>query len=555
MTNLKLIYAVLKKCLLLIVIANSNSKIFSLFLLSHLLLCVDFSLPLFFLLTSTKPLILALILGSFLLFRIFIGNLFNSIFADISFSVSLYLSDVIGFTQTRENPLKSNESIRILNAIYTTFVANSIFPSLLFAIDIIPIVICICIPAYILISSMSFDLNFLGPRIFFVTFALIIVFSIVKSLRPKGDASTIKASSLSSIGSLLANLSYSLQDIKVFGLEEYLTNQIRHYAHKASASSREIYRSSQISSLVVQSVILVIVYSGFNFLTLSIYTPLQIGIITICMAKLFYYFNRLLSASNSMYANIRDNNEILTLLNPSLLHKNSELPPLNPQSFANVDIAKRCSYFIDLFGLTDANPLQLGFQGSSVSVLKVIGPSGSGKTTYLKLLAHDLMSRDGYYALPSRDLCFNYRQLVAISFQQNCWVDGNVLENISLFGSNDIDYSIINSLFTSDELNSGILYKQLSSLGSDYCEISGGQASRCGTARAILTRRPILILDEPFASLDSLSIERVKSILNSISSHTFIIYTDHTQTMISQTQHELDVRNIFDFKRAKIKDI
>ncbi len=65
-------------------------------------------------------------------------------------------------------------------------------------------------------------------------------------------------------------------------------------------------------------------------------------------------------------------------------------------------------------------------------------------------------------------------------------------------------------------------------------ELSGGMAARVGIARAIVTECDIMLLDEPFASLDSETTEIVLKILLEEAKHTLIVAVIHDDALAAR---------------------
>jgi NitT/TauT family transport system ATP-binding protein len=137
----------------------------------------------------------------------------------------------------------------------------------------------------------------------------------------------------------------------------------------------------------------------------------------------------------------------------------------------------------------------------------VLGPSGSGKTTLLRILAGLLAPSEGEVNFG------DHRQpRIGMVFQQaNLMPWRTVLENLrlplELSGEDDA------------EARARDLVDLLGLAGFEDNwprELSGGMAQRVAIGRALIHDPDLLLLDEPFGSLDALTRERMWTELSSI---------------------------------------
>ncbi len=111
----------------------------------------------------------------------------------------------------------------------------------------------------------------------------------------------------------------------------------------------------------------------------------------------------------------------------------------------------------------------------------ILGESGSGKTTLLNCIAH-LTDFSGEIPELKCSYVFQSPRLVP---------NLTVYKNLSL---------VLND---SEKINAILQKVRLSEKANEYPRnLSGGQAQRAGLARAFLAVSDIILLDEPFASLD-----------------------------------------------------
>lgn len=147
----------------------------------------------------------------------------------------------------------------------------------------------------------------------------------------------------------------------------------------------------------------------------------------------------------------------------------------------------------------------LSFTVARGSFVTFIGPSGSGKTTLLHILGRMYRRYEGDLSIDSRHLSFVFQDDSLLEWK-------NALQNVLL------PFEI--SGFPADARERGRRMLELVGLGGyeDYYpgELSGGMKKRVELARALVTEPDLLILDEPFSSLDLLTRERLNVLLRTI---------------------------------------
>jgi thiol reductant ABC exporter CydC subunit len=144
--------------------------------------------------------------------------------------------------------------------------------------------------------------------------------------------------------------------------------------------------------------------------------------------------------------------------------------------------------------------------------LLVTGPNGGGKSTLLALLARQLELSGGRYAVDGVDVrdrpVDEVRAHVAVVDDEPHVFASTVRENLRLALPLDDDAT------GDDDLVGGLRRAGLgpwfdalpdgldTRLGAGARGVSGGERARLAVARALLSRRPVLLLDEPVAHLD-----------------------------------------------------
>jgi sulfonate transport system ATP-binding protein len=159
--------------------------------------------------------------------------------------------------------------------------------------------------------------------------------------------------------------------------------------------------------------------------------------------------------------------------------------------------------------------------------ISIVGHSGCGKSTLLKIIAGLVDYTEGNITFEGKDLAETKTDLCMIFQDHRLFPWMTVRENIT-FAMYDNTKKEKARLF--DE---HIKLVHLEGFEDAYPhQLSGGMAQRAAIARALIRKPQILLLDEPFGSLDALTrIEMQKEILN-------IWQKEHT-TMILVT-HDID---------------
>ncbi len=159
----------------------------------------------------------------------------------------------------------------------------------------------------------------------------------------------------------------------------------------------------------------------------------------------------------------------------------------------------RSSQGVSIVALRD-----LSFEVRQGEFVCLLGPSGCGKTTTLRILLGLEQEYSGRISLPDGD---SFR--TAAVFQEPLLLPWRTVEqNIRLTLPASLKQSSLDELFE-------IL--GLSGLETLYpAELSLGLARRVALARAFATEPAILFLDEPFASLDEPTAEKLRDLLMTV---------------------------------------
>ncbi len=168
--------------------------------------------------------------------------------------------------------------------------------------------------------------------------------------------------------------------------------------------------------------------------------------------------------------------------------------------------------------------------------LSVVGYNGAGKTTFIKLLCRLYEPTEGrilYNGVDVSTLKYDqYVKLLSVVFQDYNIYSLSVRENVCLAENAD-DEAVLRALEQSGlsekigRLPHGLNTQVGREFDSEGIEFSGGEGQKLACARAYLKNAPIVILDEPTASLDPISESQLYERFNNIIGEKTAIYISH----------------------------
>jgi len=150
----------------------------------------------------------------------------------------------------------------------------------------------------------------------------------------------------------------------------------------------------------------------------------------------------------------------------------------------------------------DLETMRFNFTAKQGEVITILGPSGAGKSTLLSLIAGFIVPNSGKILLNHQDETNTApsKRPVSMLFQDNnLFTHLSVEQNLALGLSPSLKLTPAKQqqlMFIAQRIGLG------AHLSSYPTQLSGGQKQRVAIGRCLLQRRPILLLDEPFSSLD-----------------------------------------------------
>jgi lipopolysaccharide export system ATP-binding protein len=168
----------------------------------------------------------------------------------------------------------------------------------------------------------------------------------------------------------------------------------------------------------------------------------------------------------------------------------------------------------------------------SGQVVGLLGPNGAGKTTCFYMIVGSIQGDSGRVLFDERDITqdpMHKRARIGI---------GYLPQEPSVFRKLSVWENIMAILETRPELSAGQRSEKLDTLLTEFhiahirnnngMSLSGGERRRVEIARALATEPAFMLLDEPFAGVDPISVHDIKLIISQLSDKGIgVLITDH----------------------------
>ena len=180
----------------------------------------------------------------------------------------------------------------------------------------------------------------------------------------------------------------------------------------------------------------------------------------------------------------------------------------------------------------------------------IFGPSGTGKTTVLKLIERIYEPDEGRIEMDGRQIgeyeIASWRRQISYVKQEVPLISGTIRDNI-LYG--------VDGSFSDDEIIAAAKEVRADRFilecpgGLDYNvgqfgdKLSGGQKQKLSILRAFLQQREIILLDEPTASLDAVSVNEVVASIKALAGKRTVILVAHDDRLMDQAEHVIVIED------------
>lgn len=345
----------------------------------------------------------------------------------------------------------------------------------------------------------------------------------------------------------------AFKEIKLFGKEVEFTEDI------IETSNNNTNSIKKFASLLV----LPKYYSEFIFISFLLFISIgailkygntdlayaQIGIYGAAIARIAPMMNSLLQSITTIWNNKATLDEIKNFFFVKNLEKLKA-----PKAFSKSNQNNLTELHIEnlSFSYSDKKIFDnMSLEFKINSLIGLYGPSGTGKSTFVNLLTGFLRQNEGNIYL--KDIHNNkfsediYKSMGIIP-QEIRLMDETIAKNVSLeIHNKKIDNNkLIDALKNADafdfisKLPDGINTK-LENFGLN---LSGGQRQRIAIARVLYRNSKILILDEPFSSLDESSELKLLNLLQKLKKDRIIFIVTHKKSILNKFDISLLKKNM-----------
>lgn len=301
-----------------------------------------------------------------------------------------------------------------------------------------------------------------------------------------------------------------MQTVKGFAAEPHQIRRFEEANDKVSSQQRKIFWDLSIFTPGTQmlsqlSLVILFAYGGW----LYVHGHIALGSGFVVFAGLLQQFTgqvaTISTIANSVQQSLAAARRVFEVMDA----------PVEVESKPNCIVPARVSGKISFenvtFGYSKEKPVLSGvsFEAKPGQIIGIFGMTGCGKTTMLGMLPRFYDPQGGRVVADGNDLrdldLDAFRRQIGIVYQESFLFSNTVAANIAFGHPHATMEQIERAARTASahDFITSLRHGYDTVLGESGADLSGGQRQRLALARALLLQPPILILDDPTASVDA----------------------------------------------------
>jgi ATP-binding cassette, subfamily B, bacterial len=300
-----------------------------------------------------------------------------------------------------------------------------------------------------------------------------------------------------------------MQTIRGFAAEPHQVRRFEEANRHVSDQQRHIFWNLSLFTPLTQvlsqlSLVILFAYGGWLYVQGQI--PLGGGLVV--FAGLLQQFNgqvaNITTIANSVQQSFTAARRVFEVLDTPSEVQN------RPNAILPGRLSGRLAFESVTFSyLPEASVLEnVSFEAAPGQVIGIFGMTGAGKSSLLSLIPRSYDPQRGRILADGRDVrdldLDAYRRQIGIVYEESFLFSNTVAANIAFGSPHATQEQIERAARTASahEFIQALPHGYETVLGESGVDLSGGQRQRLALARALLLEPPILILDDPTASVD-----------------------------------------------------
>ncbi len=301
-----------------------------------------------------------------------------------------------------------------------------------------------------------------------------------------------------------------MQTVKGFAAEAHQVRRFEAASDNVSSQQRRIFWDLSIFTPATQmlsqlSLVILFAYGGWMF----VHGKIQLGSGLVVFAGLLQQFTgqvaTISTIANSVQQSLAAARRVFEVLDTPV-----DVTSL-PDAIKPEQLTGQITFEKVTFGYHPETPVlkEISFQAKAGQVIGIFGMTGTGKSTLLGMIPRFYDPYQGRILVDGQDLrkldLDTYRRQIGIVYQESFLFSNTVAANIA-FGHPQATMEQIEraaKIASAHEFIAALPHGYETVLGESGVDLSGGQRQRLALARALILQPPLLILDDPTASVDA----------------------------------------------------